>query len=191
MILRVGVTICVASILATPSHFSLAQPAQQGRTTMTVMGTTIVGIASTYNPLRPAYRSGGKETASGELYDPTAWTAAIQVNLRERFGGVGYGRNYRPTYALVSSPDKQAIVKVNDVGPLLPSRVVDLNEQTMRYFDPDLRRGLIPIAVTPLSGDGWLPGPVPEREFMSTAGLQYYMRTRLAGIGKVPGVCKL
>jgi hypothetical protein len=101
-------------------------------------GSAVVGIASTYNPFRPGYRSGGRETASGELYDPAAWAAAIQTNLRGRFGGVRYGKNYRPTYALVSSQDKQVIVKVNDVGPLEPGRVVDLNEQTMRYFDPEI-----------------------------------------------------
>jgi rare lipoprotein A len=94
--------------------------------------SAIIGIASTYNPFRPGYQSGGKETASGELYDPTAWTAAIQTNLRARFGGVGYQSNYQPTYALVSSQDKQAIVKINDVRPLKPGRVIDLNEQTTR-----------------------------------------------------------
>ena len=139
---------------------------------------------------RPGYRSGGRETASGELYDSIAWTAAIQTNLRERFSGVRYGKNYRPTYALVSSQDKQVIVKVNDVGPLEPGRVIDLNEQTMRYFDPDMQRGLIPIAITPMRGADWLPGPVAEQQLMSVAGLQY-VRMRLAGLGKVLGICDL
>ena len=62
--------------------------------------TTIVGTASTYNP----YSDGGDaeyfETASGDLYDPADWTAAIQIDLRYYFGGVRYGRNYRPAYAL-------------------------------------------------------------------------------------------
>jgi hypothetical protein len=40
-------------------------------------------------------------------------------------------------------------VKINDVGPLEPGRVIDLNEQTMRYFDPGMRRGLIPITASP------------------------------------------
>jgi hypothetical protein len=131
---------------------------------------------------------GGRQTASGELYDPTAWTAAIKTNLRERFGGVRYAKNYRPTYALLSSQDKQVIVKVNDVGPLEPGRVVDLNEQTMRYFDPDMQRGL--ITITPLRGADWLPGPVTEQQLMSVAGLQY-VRMRLAGLGKVLGICDL
>jgi len=192
MILRVGVVICVASIVVALSHPSIARPADQNQNkpNAAATGSAVVGIASTYNPFRPGYRSGGRETASGELYDPAAWTAAIQTNLRERFGGVRYGKNYRPTYALVSSQDKEVIVKVNDVGPLKPGRVIDLNEQTMRYFDPDKQRGLIPIAITPLRGADWLPGPVAEQQLMSVAGLQY-VRMRLSGLGKVLGICDL
>jgi rare lipoprotein A len=191
MILRFCATICVASTVFAQAHFAVARAAQQDSAKPSgTMGSAIIGIASTYNPLRPGYRSGGKETASGELYDPSAWTAAIQTGLRERFGGVGYGKNYRPTYALVSSFDKQAVVKINDVGPLKPSRVVDLNEQTMRYFDPDMRRGLISITVTPLSGDDWLPGPVVDELPFNSVGLER-IRMRLAGLGKVLRICKL
>jgi rare lipoprotein A len=191
MTLRLCATICVASIVVAQSHFAIARSAQQDSAKSNgTIGSAIVGIASTYNPFRPGYRSGGKETASGELYDASAWTAAIQTGLRERFGGVAYGKNYRPTYALVSSLDKQAIVKINDVGPLKPSRVVDLNEQTMRYFDPDMRRGLIPITVTPLSGDDWQPGPVVDELPVNSVGLED-IRMRLAGLGKVLRICEL
>jgi rare lipoprotein A len=69
------------------------------------------------------------------------------------FGGVGFGRDYRPAYALVASTDKQIIIKINDVGPLEPGRVSDLNERRMRYFDPTLERGIIHfIHVTRCSG---------------------------------------
>ena len=70
-------------------------------------GPTIVGTASTYNPYRHDRPSGGPATASGELYDPTAWTAAIHIDLRKEFGGVYFGKDYRPAYALVASSDKQ------------------------------------------------------------------------------------
>ena len=36
-----------------------------------------------------------------------------------------------------------AIVKINDVGPLAPGRVIDLNERAMRFFDASLERGLL------------------------------------------------
>ena len=71
------------------------------------------------------------------------------------------GTNYRPSYALVESADRQVIVKINDVGPLKRGRIIDFNEQTMRYFDSTLQLGLIPsVKVTPLLGDGWPSGPV-------------------------------
>lgn len=124
-------------------------------------GATIEGIASMYNPYRPGPLEGGKQTASGEPYDPNAWSAAIQTDLRDHFGGVRYGKEYRPTFALVERDDKQVIVKINDVGPLRPGRVIDFNDQTMRYFDPTLVRGLIHrVKVTPLLGDDWPTGPI-------------------------------
>ena len=50
---------------------------------------------------------------------------------------------------------------INDVGPLKTGRVIDLNEQAMRYFDPTLRLGLIPqVRVTALLGDDWTTGPI-------------------------------
>jgi rare lipoprotein A len=100
-----------------------------------------MGAVSTYNPYRGGKEEGGPQTASGELYDPLAWTAAIKTELRNRFRGVRYGRLYQPTFALVQSGDKQLIVKINDVGPLRPGRVLDLNERSMRHFDPFLTKG--------------------------------------------------
>src|SRR5215469_6889465 len=113
--------------------------------------TTIVGAASMYNPYQPGYREGGIETASGERYDPSGWAAAIQIDLRENFGGVRPGRS--ASYALVEGMNKKAIVKINDVGPLQPGRIIDFDERTMRYFDPTLQLGLIrQVKVTPLRG---------------------------------------
>lgn len=131
---------------------------------------TITGIASTYNPYRDGAAEGGAQTASGEHYDPHAWTAAIQIDLRSQFGGVRYGRLYQPAFALVASGDRQVIVKINDVGPLRPGRVIDLNERSMRYFDPFLRRGLLnDVAITLLPGEDWTPGPVGGARLISYA----------------------
>ena len=135
-----------------------------------LMRATIVGIASSYNPLRGGKDEGGVQTASGESYDPGAWTAAIRIDLRDRFGGVRYGRRYQPAFALVESGDKRAVVKINDVGPLRPDRVIDLNERSMRYFDPALERGLLSDAkVTLLPGSDWTPGPIGGLELASLA----------------------
>lgn len=128
---------------------------------MSVTPASFIGVASMYNP----YLDGNEDdaqTASGEIYDPAAWTAAIQIDLRDRFGGVHYGRLYRPAYALVECGRKRAVVKINDVGPLRPGRVIDLNERSMRYFDPTLRQGLIDARITLLPGEDWTPGPLAE-----------------------------
>lgn len=123
----------------------------------------IEGAASTYNPYKPGWRSGGPQTASGEGYDPDSWTAAIQTGLRGRFGGVGYGKNYKPAYAMVEHNGKKVVVRVNDVGPLTPGRIIDLNERAMRHFDPTMRRGVLPgVKVTPLPGTNWKPGPYED-----------------------------
>ncbi|MCW5693014.1 MAG: hypothetical protein KIT48_11685 [Pseudolabrys sp.] len=122
----------------------------------------IVGIASTYDPGDDTdLDAGNAETASGQFYDADDWTAAIQIELRERFGGVRYGRNYRTAYALVEANDKRLVVRINDVGPLKPGRIIDLNVRAMRYFDPTMQAGLIAdVKVTPLAGEDYALGPV-------------------------------
>jgi len=129
----------------------------------------IFGAASTYDPWT-TNEPEGIETASGELYDPEAWAAAIQIGLRGAFGGIHYGRNYRAAFALVECGDRRAIIKVNDVGPLMPGRIIDLNTRTMRYFDPSMARGLVQnVTVTPLPGDGWVAGPLEDEENATVA----------------------
>jgi rare lipoprotein A len=125
-------------------------------------GDAVVGAASTYDPTDASDRdSGDMETASGETYDPQGWSAAIRTDLRDLFGGVGYGWNYRPTFALVEAAGKRAIVRINDVGPLRPGRVIDLNARAMRYFDPTMQTGVLDnIKVTPLADTEVALGPV-------------------------------
>src|SRR5690242_15984417 len=149
--LAISVTVARSEIVAVHSSAVVAAAA----------GDAIVGAASTYNPFRPGWREGGRNTASGERYDPSVWAAAIKTSLRQKFGGVQYGA--RPKYALVEAVGKKVIVKINDVGPLTPGRIIDLNERTMRHFDPSLQLGVIyRVKVTPLSGEDWRPGPVVE-----------------------------
>ena len=134
-------------------------------------GKTIIGIASTYNPVDPTdLDAGNEELASGERYDPQGWTAAIRTDLRDKFGGVRFGRNYQPAYALVQSSDKKLIVKINDVGPLRRGRIIDLNTRAMSYFDPTLQLGLIDnVKVTPLADRAWALGPVIDETPISVA----------------------
>jgi len=158
MVVRLSAVICGLAIVFVRSSAAMARSEASHAAHRAADDASIVGTASTYNPYKPGYREGGPETASGERYDPSAWTAAIQTALREKFGGV-HGGGAR--YALIEGVNKKVIVKINDVGPLEPGRIIDLNEQTMRHFDPTLRRGLIPnVKVTPLRGDHWTLGPI-------------------------------
>jgi rare lipoprotein A len=162
MLFRASAAICGAVVM-----FAVFAAAARGQDTAVhssavvdqACGDALVGAASTYNPFQPGAQEGGPETASGERYDPSAWTAAIKTSLREKFGGVQFGG--RPKYALVEAVGKKAIVKINDVGPLVPGRIIDLNARAMRHFDPSMEIGVIrDVKVIPLLGDYWVPGPV-------------------------------
>jgi rare lipoprotein A len=144
-------------------------------------GGPILGAASWYNPLADS-EPNEAETASGELYDPDGYTAAIKIDLREQFGGVRFGRNYRPAYALIEFAGKQVVVRINDVGPLESGRVIDLNERTMRFFDQSLQFGILEtVKVTPLPGEYWAAGPVSDGQTIDEAVLE----TWDAGFAKV------
>ena len=133
-------------------------------------GEEFIGIASTYNPHDPKDRfAGSGRTSTGEIYDGNNWTAAIRTDLRWHFGGVRYGRNYQPVFALVEGAGKKVIVRINDVGPLRPGRIIDLNARTMHYFDSTLKAGLIQdVKVTPLFANDLAVGPVePPRKVLA------------------------
>ena len=163
MAFRLGAAFCGAVIAVAFSSVAMAQSeldaVRSDGVDHAASEAAIVGAASMYNPFSPGWREGGPNTASGEPYDPSAWAAAIKTGLRKKFGGVQYGA--KPKYALVEGAGKKAIVKINDVGPLTPGRIIDFSEQTMRHFDPSLQRGVIAgVKVTPLSGYDWTPGPI-------------------------------
>ncbi len=173
---RDGFTLMLDSVAADPEAENLQiqlapSPTEHVAAPALKLDRRVIGIASTYNPFKPGDRSGRKTTASGEPYEANGWAAAIQIDLRAAFNGVRFGRNYRPTFALVTAGDKSAIVKINDVGPLLPGRVIDLTERAMRYFDASLDRGVLPgVTVTPLAGERWRAGPVDGGPALSMAG---------------------
>jgi rare lipoprotein A len=170
MLVRSSAAICGAVILFAVSstaamaltHTRSGHSVGAVKVATATTGDAIVGAASTYNPFKPGWREGGAETATGERYNPSAWTAAIQTGLREKFGSVRQGS--APHYALVEGRGKKAIVEINDVGPLTPGRIIDFSERTMRYFDPSLQLGVIKnVKVTPVAGSSWTPGPIAER----------------------------
>jgi len=122
---------------------------------------TVVGTASFYyDP---------QKTASGEQYDPDAYTVAAQLEIRDKFGGIKYGRLYQPAYAVGEYGGKKIIVRFNDVGPLRPGRKFDLSRATMAYFDATLEKGLLPdFRMTPLPlGKTYPTGPVTDEQLVA------------------------
>jgi rare lipoprotein A len=167
-----------------------SMPAKLAHYEMLTIEGGIFGIASNYDPFTALNQPEGFETASGEIYDPDTWTAAIRTDLRDRFGGIHFGRNYRPTFALVECGDMKLIVRINDVGPLAPGRIIDLNDRTMRYFDPTFQRGLIEnMVVTPLPGDDWTAGPLtPDAPVVASeppTGKEIIASFNAVGIGEL------
>ena len=118
---------------------------------------TIIGIASFYDD--------PQKTASGEPFDPEAFTAAAQLEIRDKFGGIRFGRLYQPAFAVAEYESKKLILKFNDVGPLRPGRKFDLSRAAMAYFG-GLEKGLLPdFKVTPLPlGKMYVPGPVTDEQ---------------------------
>src|ERR1700761_1732798 len=111
MVTRLSAALCGAGVLLACTSAAMART-EVGDVATGARSAAIVGAASMYDPTRPGgYKSGTGVTSSGERYNPSAWTAAIQMKLRGRFGGVHGGK---PRYALVDDGGKKVIVKIND-----------------------------------------------------------------------------
>jgi hypothetical protein len=81
MVVRLGGAICVAAItFACPSYSVSSIGIEKEITPRPVAsGPGIVGVPSSYNPYRKDCRSGDIEMASGERFDPSAWSAPIHI----------------------------------------------------------------------------------------------------------------
>lgn len=89
------------------------------------------GIASFYSD-----RFQGSPTASGELFDQQALTAAHPT--------LPFG-----TKVLVTRPDtgQEVEVLINDRGPFVQGRVIDLSKRAARKLGM-IQRGVVPVMVT-------------------------------------------
>lgn len=93
---------------------------------------TETGIASWYG--KPFH---GRRTATGEIYDMHAMTAAHKTMPL-------------PSYALVRNPrnKREVVVRVNDRGPFKPGRVIDLSHAAARKLGIS---GIAPVEVRRLT----------------------------------------
>ena len=89
-----------------------------------------IGIASYY-----AHKFHGRKTASGEVYDEEALTAA---HRRLPFGTRVHVTNL--------SNGKHIILTINDRGPFVDGRIIDVSYRAARDLD-FLREGLVKVQV--------------------------------------------
>jgi len=95
------------------------------------MSDFVKGQASYYGP---GFQ--GNRTSQGDRFNTEEYSAAIQINLRNKFG-IPAGTK-QLGYARVTNLDtgKSILVKLNDVGPLKSGRVIDLSQKSFRSLSP-------------------------------------------------------
>lgn len=98
-------------------------------------GTTATGDASYY-----ADKFIGHTTANGETYDPEALTAAHR--------SLPFGTRVRVTRL---STGESVVVRINDRGPFVRGRVIDLSHAAARAIDM-MRAGVVPVALEVING---------------------------------------
>ena len=91
---------------------------------------TLEGIASFYT-----IESSSTLTASGETYDDELLTCAMR-----------YGR-FGEYYRITADNGKSVVVRLNDRGPYIDGRIIDLSRGAMRRLDPSLRAGLVHVKI--------------------------------------------
>lgn len=101
-----------------------------------------IGLASSYGQ-----ESAGNTTASGEPFDPNAYTAASPVLPI-------------PSYARVTNlaNGRQLVVRINDRGPFVQGRIIDLSSSAANRLNISDNTRVRVDAIT-VSPDGTLSGP--------------------------------
>ena len=104
-----------------------------GCSTVGTGGVTQTGKASYYGD-----RHHGNKTASGERFDQHALTAAHR--------SLPFGTRVRVTNL---SNDKSVVVRINDRGPFVRGRIIDVSRAAAERLDM-LRAGVVPVRLEPL-----------------------------------------
>lgn len=97
-------------------------------------GATDTGEASYY-----ADRFIGRTTASGDRYDPDAMTAAHRT--------LPFGARVRVTRL---STGRSVVVRINDRGPFVRGRIIDLSHAAARKLDM-IREGVVTVSIEVLN----------------------------------------
>lgn len=114
--------------LATPARRRRAVPAAPGRLRKARAGRALAG-----GTCEASFYDKGPQTADGGTYDPAALTAAhrsLPMGSRVRVTNV---RN-----------DRSVVVRINDRGPFVPGRCLDLSRAAMRVIE-GTGAGVVPV----------------------------------------------
>lgn len=135
--------------------------------TMTKVGATYNGIASWYGPDFHA-----KKTSNGEIYNMYAMTAASKTLPMN-------------TMVKVYNKDngKSTIVRINDRGPFVAGRIIDLSNKAAREIDM-VKKGTANVSVSVIGFHGKIARTLEEkREQVSTE--KYYVQ--VGAFSKIDG----
>ena len=97
--------------------------------------TVMEGIASYYT-----VESSSTLTASGETFTDDGMTCAMRNGK--------FGTYYRVTDM---ETGRSVVVKLNDRGPYIDGRVIDLSEGAMKRLDPHLKNGILDVRIEQVS----------------------------------------
>jgi len=133
VVLALGVGGCVG---ASPTAPAVVEPSPTSPTRVAPRPITLTGRASWYG--EPHH---GRLTASGEVFDKNALTAAHR--------SLPFGTRLR---VVNLENDREVEVRINDRGPTTPGRVLDLSYAAARALGA-VGSGVIPVRMTVLSAD--------------------------------------
>lgn len=123
------------TLVAGVALLAVAAAACAGGGEMTGEGASATGEASYY-----ADKFAGRETASGDIYDPDEMTAAHRQ--------LPFGTRVRVT-RLDRDDEPSVVVRINDRGPFAGDRIIDLSKAAARRLDM-IAAGVVPVRVTVL-----------------------------------------
>ena len=112
------------------------------------VAATLVGCAGSGRPASSglasyyADRYHGRPTASGETFDTNKMTAAHRT--------LAFGTKVRVTNL---DNGKSVVVRINDRGPFVQGRVIDLSPAAARRIEMTTA-GVVPVKLEVLGGDG-------------------------------------
>ena len=126
--------------------------------TLTKIGTTYEGIASWYGPNFHA-----KLTSNGEIYNMYALTAASKTLPMNTMVKV-YNKDNK----------KSTIVRINDRGPFVAGRIIDLSNKAAHKIDM-IKKGTAHIKLTVIGFNGKIARTAKEKRAKMSAG-KYYVQ---------------